>query len=94
MDASDPRFSIADGDGGLPPLDGWTSLDWSIREMTSFSGRLMAIFDSLSDDQLVSSDRTILVVLERSLRDLADAAVQRVRLAIADRRGIDPLGGL
>lgn len=65
-----------------------------IRELTSFSGRLAAIFDGLSDDQLVSSDRTLVAILERSLRDLADAAGMRVRLAIADRRGIDPLGGL
>ena len=76
-------------------LDPWSELKWSIAELHTFVSRLTGWLDSDNENQSIIWDESsyrAADLLERALADVGALSAQYLRLAIMDRRGIDPLG--
>lgn len=97
MDSSDPRFDLGDpGETPQKAFDGWAELRWAIAELHLMAAKLGATLGSDDETELwIVADRGTFAaadLLERTLADVGTLAAHYLRLAIADRRGIDPLG--
>jgi hypothetical protein len=96
VDTSDPRFEQLAVHGEPPrSFDGWAELRFAISELHLMAAQLGSHLHADDETpQWVTADRQTWAaadLLERCYADLGTLAVQYVRMAILDRRGIDPL---